>query len=758
MISKYFLILNILCIFTLASGSPSAPPHMEVTLHEVAPSPICTLGTGITPEDSISTVTLVLEGVGDPIPLDVIFSIDYSLSMNKSDPERKRLNAAKKFLGLMNPDRDRAGLVIWNEDVDKSALVNLTNEFGKINAVLDMDISPDGATNYNSALNKSINLLNDSGGTGAKKCIIFLSDGCPDAPDPDSAYTPPDDSESLVLLAKKKGIEIWTVGYSIGPKGEMILEEIADTTGGKYYRANNITVEDVFIQIYRNMTMLAGKDITVRYLAPADLFYSIDHDGIEGADKRFIWKPTIIDSNGPRNHFYIGDKWCKRFNVCSEDPGWFILGKSPGSVVDYTMYDERHAEISIEDRALLVIPCNGNLDRNKIKIRDIYVGNEYNVSGTNINIGSGSIDNDIDGKDINFGSGSIYNNCSAFPEADDKTREGVIYINIPQTAIFGSVPRWNETNVPSGVINLTVQRPETTIYAIFAFDVSGSMRSYYESMNEDGWAVLAESNFSNVSIIGWDEDAERLMAPPRPLKESEKTVLDILENLSLRCDETDLTIYDAGLEGVLDVDDDFGSLLDGDEKVVFFITGPDEFRPGDNLDEHVETLKRRGYTIYAVGVDIDRAESPLKYDALSRMTSLTGGEFYPITELSSDELKGVFRNITVHCSERAVPKDVVVTETFPAFLEVKETVPPDVDLVENPDGTTLKWVAKNMSPGEARTLVIFTAVKSNLLQEGYNTTFAAGSLDIHPKGGDAAGVNVINLRSDDGDVKLGVIS
>jgi hypothetical protein len=58
-----------------------------------------------------------------------------------------------------------------------------------------------------------------------------------------------------------------------------------------------------------------------------------------------------------------------------------------------------------------------------------------------------------------------------------------------------------------------------------------------------------------------------------------------------------------------------------------FITGPDEFRPGESLDESAKELKWRGYAIYTVGVEIDEIESPLKYDNLSRMASLTGGQF-----------------------------------------------------------------------------------------------------------------------------------
>jgi len=278
-------------------------------------------------------------------------------------------------------------------------------------------------------------------------------------------------------------------------------------------------------------------------------------------------------------------------------------------------------------------------------------------------------------------------------------------------------------------------------------------------------AAFAEANFSNVSIIGWDEEdgegTDLLMVPPRPLKESEEEVLAALANLSELCAETDQTVYSAGLRGVLDVDDNFSDHLGGDGKIVLFITGPDEFRPGEDLDELATELKRRGYAIYAVGVEIDEIESPLEYDNLSRMANLTGGQFDPIGGLDSYELREVLRSVNAHASSRAAPKDVVVTETLPAHLEVKETIPAgaEVDVAENPDGTsTLTWAAGGVRPGEARSLIILTAVGGALPTDGINATYWPGGIDITATSGGIAGGNVFNMRTENGDVKIGEIA
>ncbi|HOO52381.1 MAG TPA: vWA domain-containing protein, partial [Alphaproteobacteria bacterium] len=447
---RYFLIVCIFYLIMLVSASTLESPHLNVTLHEVSPNRIC--------RGDYSDVTLVVEGVGDPTPLEVVFSIDYSGSMNNSDSTKKRLKATKKFVSSLNPSRDRAGLVAWNNDVIESRLTGLTNNFEVINSMLDMDISeegirPMGDTNYDAALSASIDLF-ESNSNNTNKCIIFLSDGepKPDASSPYPAYTPPGKPGSQVTRAKENGIEIWTVGFSIGDDGKIILKEIADTTRGGYYSANNLTVEYTFNKIYKNMTSLAGKNVTVKYLAPVDLISSNQDFYFEGDDRVFTWKPVVEDPNGPRDYFYIGDSWTKTFKVSSENQGSFTLGK-PGSEVVYTVKNKSWSDIPIEEqidnRTLLVLPCNETCNEsqncNITKVKYVCIGDDYNINDTN----------------INFGSGTFYNNCSSSPDSDSEPCEKIVCvcvdpacsectevvagngskinkINIVQTTIFGS--------------------------------------------------------------------------------------------------------------------------------------------------------------------------------------------------------------------------------------------------------------------------------------------------------------------------------
>jgi len=733
-------------------------------------TPICSLGSGAIPDSEKSTITLTLKPVGEPMPLEVVFAIDYSESMMiRTDPNKERLKATKKFVETLNSTNgDKAGLVYWNYEIINSRQFYPTDNLSFIISILDKDLSenlvtPVFGTDFNVALNASISMFADHE-RSIQKCIVFLSDGDPEY---DIFY-----NKSVINLAKEAGIQIWTVGFSINSDDDAtILKEISNITGGRYYNATNLTIQDVFLEVYRDMTSLAGKDITVEYHAPKDLIYSIEHDRIEGDDKIFVWT---------RKDFYIGNPpWTEIFQVSSKDAGLFTLGNAPGSMVRYTSHDLKPKEIPIEDRQLEVIQC----------CDPCY---PINSSVINITIEPGFIDIHIEGKNFNFGSGSFYNNCTPPPPSEGEPSEKMICfcmnatcpecasapsddaskvnnINIVQNAIFGSTPYWNGTDEPTGVINLTVSRPDAAIDALLAFDVSGSMRLPYEGMDAEDRAAFAEANFSNVSIIGWDEDgaggagsgADLLMVPPRPLMESREDVLAAIANLSGLCGESDQTVYAAGLRGVLEVDDDFGDHFSGDGKIVLFITGPDEFRPGENLSDLATELKRRGYAIYPIGVAINEIESPLMYDNLSNLANMTGGRFYHVGGLDSVTLKDVLRNVSAHASSGGAPKDIVVIETLPADLVVKETVPAgaDVNMAKNPDGTsTLTWTARGVRPGEARSLKILAAVNEAQASDGIGATGWPGWVNITATGDGVAGVNVINMRTEEGDVVMGGIS
>ena len=65
----------------------------------------------------------------------VVYGIDSSKSMLRNDPDKLRLEVAKKFTDKLDPAMDTAGVVSWDDDIDFR--LNLTNNFTLVNQMID---------------------------------------------------------------------------------------------------------------------------------------------------------------------------------------------------------------------------------------------------------------------------------------------------------------------------------------------------------------------------------------------------------------------------------------------------------------------------------------------------------------------------------------------------------------------------------------------------------------------------------------------
>ena len=160
--------------------------------------------------------------------LDVILAIDSSGSMEDNDPHNLRLEGAKGFVDMLNPELDRVGVVSWDDDVDFAE--PLTDDFDWIKSRID-NIDADGGTNLDLGLRAAIDLIETGGRESDEvtRAIIFLTDG-------DGDYTPFGEHGSQVNRAKDLGIRICTIGLGDAPIAE-ILTDMAENTGCQYFSA-----------------------------------------------------------------------------------------------------------------------------------------------------------------------------------------------------------------------------------------------------------------------------------------------------------------------------------------------------------------------------------------------------------------------------------------------------------------------------------------------------------------------------------------
>ena len=219
------------------------------------------------PQSSSTNSTSNIEGI------DIVMAMDVSGSMLARDLKPDRLTAAKNVASDFVKDRpgDRMGLVIFSGETFTQ--VPLTTDHGvMLNMLAEMKngLIEDG-TAIGDGLATAISRLKDS--EAVSKVVILLTDGMNNAGSVDP-YT-------AAEIAKLYGIRVYTIGVGTygtapypmqNPFGGIVLQQIkveidekllttiANSTGGKYFRANNNQKLD---EIYQEIDKLERSKIEV---------------------------------------------------------------------------------------------------------------------------------------------------------------------------------------------------------------------------------------------------------------------------------------------------------------------------------------------------------------------------------------------------------------------------------------------------------------------------------------------------------------
>jgi Ca-activated chloride channel family protein len=236
------IVMSLVIFVVIATGIASAqiaPPTVSKT---ATPTNINIAGSGVNEE---TTITLTVTGTGSTttttVPMDVVFALDSSGSMKKTDKDGLRKTAAKDFVDKMDSTKDLAGVVSWDDNIDFTQA--LTNNFPLVKFKIN-EVDSYGHTNLDVGLTSAIGLLDAGKQTGASWVIIFLSDG-------GGIY-----HHSTAVTAANKGYTVYTIGLSMsGSTAKNNLKDIASTTGGKYYSSPSASnLDAIFNDIYTEVT------------------------------------------------------------------------------------------------------------------------------------------------------------------------------------------------------------------------------------------------------------------------------------------------------------------------------------------------------------------------------------------------------------------------------------------------------------------------------------------------------------------------
>lgn len=207
--------------------------------------------------------------------IDIFLVIDLSTSMLAEDFQPNRLEVAKRVAREFVSKRpyDRIGLSVFSgEAFTQCPLTTDHRVLDEFLANLTTKLLSESGTAIGMGLASAVNRIKDS--DAKSKVVILLTDG-----DNNAGYIPP---ETAAGLAQEFGIRVYTIGVGTSgfaqvpyttPSGgnvvyrtlrveinEELLRSIAETTGGKYYRASS---EKMLEEVYASIDRLEKTDIEI---------------------------------------------------------------------------------------------------------------------------------------------------------------------------------------------------------------------------------------------------------------------------------------------------------------------------------------------------------------------------------------------------------------------------------------------------------------------------------------------------------------
>lgn len=225
----------------------------------------------------------------------------YPEGMVCSDPEdtilAAEILAARQLLEILDPRQTRVGVIVFSglvdldtggraspEQRDAVVKVPLTHDFAAVSAALDEILAegPYGATNFTAAIQLSVVELAGLSRSyseprpGARKVVLFLTDGVPTFPFGRATDSDPEDIEAAISaarLAHRAGITINT--FALGQQAlssPLALSEIARITLGSFTPVRNPGDIVGFLQ---GVSFANVDDVVVTNLTTGEISYDV---------------------------------------------------------------------------------------------------------------------------------------------------------------------------------------------------------------------------------------------------------------------------------------------------------------------------------------------------------------------------------------------------------------------------------------------------------------------------------------------------
>lgn len=224
--------------------------------------------------------------------MNVVFVMDESGSMSKTDAESLRYDAMDLFLGLATESGNYMGAVAFDDDIilkrDIAGIEGLNDKTALSRDV--RSVSSRGDTNIGKAIEAATQMLQESGNPALPSAIILLSDGNTDLGGNDARLQESYASrDNAIEAARANGYKIYSVCLNTnGDADPAELQEISAATGGTSVEVKSADdLKEVFSQfyniIYSAETIVLG-DIVIPDNGETEIPFDIPRIGVEEAN------------------------------------------------------------------------------------------------------------------------------------------------------------------------------------------------------------------------------------------------------------------------------------------------------------------------------------------------------------------------------------------------------------------------------------------------------------------------------------------
>ena len=644
-----------------------------------------------------STVNLNVSGFGSKggiIPRDVVFSIDFSISMygpSGADPHNERLAAARSFIDKLEPNVDRAGVVFWNWEIPRMApnFVLINNTYPSINLNENKTATWGLTTNYTMLKTEPLN--NDSGsaylGAGTdlnlglkaaieildanatedstdatNRAIVFLTDG-------EGEYAPSGTNGSYTDIAREKGYRIFSVGLNLtnnsnATKAEENLVDMSTATDGMYFNTSSPeNLQSIFNSIehkLRSKTIPSSVDLT-QTMQPYVLVNQSSFSISPSSTSRNELGQTVVKWENISK--YIGNKDSElssnelfqvNFSISSSKAGQQLpLDVQGKSFLTLDSNNTKHSiglpQTYFDAVTLRTDSDNALYDFYQNSTSSYRQGNMTSISS--ILYPSNFILTTVQPKTINIASGEI-SKADCFPSKIDTSlsnhsSSSMAEMKLNVTAVEGS------------------ESHATPIVVVFAIDSSASMKHNDPNNKRIDAAKMFSDKLDisrdKVGIVSWDNDVDFTFGPSSDLPVV-KTNLDAIDSRG----GTDLNV---GLNDAISLLNSNSSPEPSSKVIIFLSDGQENYTPSGSPGSPADNAKSKGYKIFPIGLNVEPQSA--EEASLKDIATATGGQYY--FSPTAENLQAIFGSIFQQVVTSTAPKNIDVTEILQKYMNVNQS-------------------------------------------------------------------------------------